>query len=104
MPCTHSHEHDTRVCTGPVLSCPALAGDRQQLFKLLSGQQQLPNKALSLTSSSASSSEEEAASTAAARKAWEQAGQKLQAAWSSSSSSSSSGECCCCCCCLDGML
>jgi hypothetical protein len=64
------------------------AGDRQQLFQILSGQQQLPSKALSLDSSSSSSDDAAAAAAAAAaRKAWEEASSKMQASGSAADSS-----------------
>jgi hypothetical protein len=65
------------------------AGDRQQLFQVLSGQQQLPSKALSLNNSSSSSSSDDsaAAATAAARKAWEEASSKIQASGAAAGSS-----------------
>jgi hypothetical protein len=60
------------------------ADDRQQLFALLSGQQQL-GSLTSLTSSSSSGSAAaaklSAADEAAARQAWEAAGKKLQGSW-----------------------
>lgn len=61
------------------------AGDRQQLFQVLSGQQQLPSKALSLSSSS--SNDSAAAASAAARKAWEEASSRLQASKAAAGSS-----------------
>lgn len=63
------------------------AGDRQQLFQVLSGQQQLPSKALSLDSSSSSSDDSAAAASAAARQAWEDASRKMQASGVSAGSS-----------------
>jgi hypothetical protein len=66
------------------------ADDRQALFKVLSGQQQLPSHCLSLTSSSNSNSSSSNKSSAAARKVWEEAAQKVQASWSAAGSSSSS--------------
>lgn len=72
------------------LLCLADADDRNQLFKLISGQQQLG----SLTSSSSST----AADIAAAKQLWEEAGKKLADTWAAaaaktagSGSSSSSG-------------
>lgn len=77
----------------------AFADDRQQLFALLSGQQQL-GSLTSLTSSSDGTAAPKlsAADEAAARQAWEAAGKKLQGSWAAAaatahgSSSSSSGD------------
>jgi hypothetical protein len=81
----------------------AFADDRQQLFALLSGQQQL-GSLTSLTTTSSSSGDDTAAASkvaaadeAAARQAWEVAGQKLQGSWAAAAaakahSSTSSGK------------
>jgi hypothetical protein len=76
----------------------AFADDRQQLFALLSGQQQL-GSLTSLTSSSSSSSSSDTAAAlskiavadeAAARTAWEAAGQKLRGSWAAAAASAHS--------------
>lgn len=69
------------------------ADDRQKLFSILSGQQQLPSQALRLDSSSSSSSgpaPSAAEHTAAARQVWEQAASKLKASWAAAGSSGGS--------------
>jgi len=71
-----------------VLCC---VGDRQQLFKVLSGQQQLPHSAFTSSSSSSSSDDSAAdAAAAAARKAWEEASSKLQSSWSTTAAAGGS--------------
>jgi hypothetical protein len=70
----------------------AAAGDRTQLFAVLSGQQQLPDSLLRGDSGSGSgSSHASAAEEEAARKVWDEAGAALQAHWAAASSSGSSG-------------
>jgi hypothetical protein len=69
------------------------ADDRQQLFALLSGQQQLGSLS-SLNGSSSSgaiaSPKQSAADEAAAKQAWEAAGKKLQGSWAAAAANSSS--------------